>query len=379
MEDREYWKAVLDRDKHHDGKFVFAVRSTGVYCRPSCPSRRPRREHVQFFASPAQAEGAGFRACRRCQPDKDRLDEPHLELVEQICRYLVQPRERAVTLGELAQQFNLSSYHLQRTFKRIVGVTPREYAAAHRLERFKEHLKNGETVTNALYEAGYQSTGSIYGQAAERFGMTPTSYRRGGQMMHISYTITPCPLGWLLIAATEKGVCAVRLGDTEADLETTIFREFPTATIERDEANLGRWVAVLLGYLNGEQPHLDLPLDVQVTAFQRRVYEVLRTIPYGSTRSYQEVAKAIGQPGAARAVAHACAINPVALVIPCHRVVRGDGSPGGYRWGIARKKRLLDQESRHADNLRQMRLPYNARLGQSHTNKNASSVEDREA
>lgn len=346
MRNTQYWQAVLGRDGRYDGVFVYVVRSTGIYCRPSCPSRRPRRDNVQFFAQSALAEQAGFRACQRCHPDKAVPDEPHLALMREICRYLAEHRERAPTLIELAHQFNLSPYHLQRTFKRIVGVTPRQYAAAYRLERFKAHLKNGETVTNALYEAGYPSSSSVYAQVSDQFGMTPTVYQRGGHRMHISYTMATCPLGFLLVAATERGICAVRLGDSETELEATLHSEFPTATIRRNDTDLGQWVSALLEYLQGERPHLELSLDIQATAFQRRVWEVLRAIPYGSTRSYRAIAEAMGQPTAARAVAHACATNPVALVIPCHRVVREDGNLGGYRWGVARKRALLAQESR---------------------------------
>jgi AraC family transcriptional regulator of adaptative response/methylated-DNA-[protein]-cysteine methyltransferase len=345
MQCDEYWRAVLAREKQYDGEFVYAVGSTGIYCRPSCPSRRPKREHVRFFALPAEAEQAGFRACVRCQPDKAVVVEPHLELIRRMCQYLVEARDHRVTLDELARQFNLSPYHLQRTFKRLVGVTPRQFAEARRLEQFKEHLKRREPVTDAIYEAGYQSSSGVYRGSAEYLGMTPTSYQHGGLMESIRYSITPSPLGWLLVAATEKGICAVRLGDSEAELETLLSGEFPTATRRRDEVALGPWVNLLISYLNGAQPHLDLPLDIRVTAFQRRVYEALRAIPYGSTRSYQDVAKAIGRPKAIRAVARACATNPVALVIPCHRVVRGDGGLGGYRWGLDRKNKLLRQES----------------------------------
>jgi AraC family transcriptional regulator of adaptative response/methylated-DNA-[protein]-cysteine methyltransferase len=345
MENNEYWQAVLSRDKEHDGKFVFAVDSTGIYCRPSCPARRPKRERIRFFALPVEAEQAGFRACKRCQPDKPVPDQPHLELIRDMCQYLAEAHDHTVTLDELGRHFNLSPYHLQRTFKRLVGVTPRQFAEARRLERFKEHLKGREPVTNAIYEAGYQSSSGVYRRSGEHLGMTPTSYQRGGARMSIRYSITPCPLGWLLIASTEKGVCAVRLGDSEAELETSLYREMPTASLCRDESNLGPWVNLLLGYLNGAQSHLDLPLDIRVTAFQRRVYQALRAIPYGSTRSYQNVAKAIGRPKAVRAVARACATNPVALVIPCHRVVRKDGRPGGYRWGLERKQKLLEQEA----------------------------------
>jgi AraC family transcriptional regulator of adaptative response/methylated-DNA-[protein]-cysteine methyltransferase len=344
MQRDEYWQAAVDRDKRFDGKFVFAVSSTGIYCRPSCPARRPQRERVQFFALPSEAEQAGFRACKRCQPDRTVRDEPHLKLIQQMCQYLVEASDHTVTLDELAKHFNVSPFHLQRTFKRLVGVTPRQFAEARRLERFKEHLKMLDPVTDAIYEAGYQSNSRAYEGTAAHLGMTPTSYRDGGPMESIRYSITRSPLGWLLIAATDKGVCAVRLGDSEEEMEKMLRGEFPTAKQKRDEAGLGSWVNLLCSYLNGAHPHLDLPLDIRATAFQRRVYQALQSIPYGATRSYQDVAKAIGRPKAARAVARACATNPVALVIPCHRVVRGDGGLGGYRWGLDRKRKLLEKE-----------------------------------
>jgi AraC family transcriptional regulator of adaptative response/methylated-DNA-[protein]-cysteine methyltransferase len=269
-------------------------------------------------------------------------DERNLDLIRDICRYLDEPHETAPTLEELADRFHLSPYHLQRTFKRIVGITPRQYAAAHRLERFKDELRDGKTVTDALYDAGYQSSSSAY---EESLGMSPRSYQQGGSGMQIAYTAVPCPLGWLLVAATDKGLCAVRLGDSEPELEDTLASEFPGARLVRNDPRFEQWVSALLAYLSGSLPHLDLPLDVQATAFQRRVWDALQTIPYGMTRSYQDVADSIGQPEAVRAVAHACATNPVALVIPCHRVVRKDGSLGGYRWGLDRKRALLTQEA----------------------------------
>jgi AraC family transcriptional regulator, regulatory protein of adaptative response / methylated-DNA-[protein]-cysteine methyltransferase len=344
MEEIEYWEAVCSRNRAFDGVFVYAVRSTGIFCRPSCPSRRPRREQVQFFDSPAGAEQAGYRACRRCQPEKRTPDEPNLALVQRMCRYLSEPCDQLPTLAELAQEFHLSPYHLQRTFKRIVGVTPRQYAEAQRLERFKAGLKQGESVTDALYEAGYASNSSVYTQAARQFGMTPATYRAGGGAA-ISYTVAESPLGWLLVAGTTKGLCAVRLGDSPAALEAELASEFPHAGMTRDDTGLGAPVMALMGYLHGAQPHLDLPLDVRATAFQQQVWRALQAIPVGSTRSYGEVAAAIGRPTAARAVARACATNPVALVIPCHRVIRQDGNLGGYRWGLERKERLLAQEA----------------------------------
>lgn len=346
MQEAALWQAVLARDSQYDGIFVFAVRSTGIYCRPSCPSRRPRRERVQFFDQPAQAEAAGFRPCQRCHPDQATRPEPNLRLVQAVCRAIDERDDRPPTLAELGQQFGVSPYHLQRTFKRIVGVTPKQYAAAQRAERLKKHLKEKSTVTEAIYEAGFASSSSAYGEATGQLGMTPATYRRGGPATTVTYAISPCPLGYLLVAATGQGICAVRLGDSEAELAATLAGEFPAAQVERCDGDLEQWVASLLDYLSGVQPHLDLPLDVRATAFQRRVWHALQEIPYGSTRSYSAVAQAIGQPAAARAVARACAANPVALVVPCHRVVREDGSLGGYRWGIKRKEALLAQEAK---------------------------------
>ena len=340
-----FWQAVTDRDRRYDGRFVYAVRSTGIYCRPSCPSRRPRREQVQFFDGPDAAMQAGFRPCRRCQPDKATVEDPNLGLVEQMCRYLAESDDYSPTLEDLSARFHMSPYHLQRTFKRIVGVTPKQYAAAQRAERLKTRLKEKQTVTEALYEAGYSSSSTAYSQFTGQLGMTPATYRRGGQNTVIVYSITPCPLGSLLVAATSKGVCAVRLGDSEEELAAALAGEFSSAALQRSDAALTPWVSTIQDYLHGGHPSLDLPLDIQATAFQRRVWAALQQIPYGSTRSYRQVADAIGQPTAARAVARACATNPVALVIPCHRVVREDGSLSGYRWGIERKEALLAQEA----------------------------------
>ena len=344
MQESEYWEAVCRRDAGYDGVFVYAVNSTGIYCRPTCPARRPRRGHVQFFGSPDEAERAGYRACRRCQPEKKTPDEPNLSLVQRICHYLAEPRDQLPTLDALAREFNLSPYHLQRTFKRIVGVTPRQYAEAQRLERFKAGLKEGESVTDALYGAGYASNSSAYTQAAQQFGMSPTAYKRGGAT-DITYAVAESPLGWLLVAGTAKGLCAVRLGNSPAALEAELASEFPAATLARDDAGVGAPLTALMGYLCGAAPHLDLPLDVRATAFQQQVWRALQAIPAGSTRSYSQVAATIGRPTAARAVARACASNPVALVIPCHRVIREDGGLGGYRWGLERKERLLAQEA----------------------------------
>ena len=342
MYEENYWQAVLTKDKNADGTFVYAVRSTGIYCKPSCSSRKPKREQVLFFELPEAAEQAGFRPCRRCQSQE--TTQHQVELVQRACRYIEAHLESSLTLTDLGTHVNMSPHHLQRIFKRIMGITPRQYAEASRLGELKALLKEGENVTQALYEAGYSSSSRLYERAPSQLGMTPTSYRHGGQGMHINYTIENSPLGRLLVAATEKGICSINLGDSDTVLKTALFNEYPAAEITPGGTDLSQEVNTLLCHLNGEQPHLDLPLDVQATAFQWRVWQELRTIPYGSTRSYSQVAKAIGQPNATRAVARACATNPVPLLIPCHRVIREDGTLGGYRLGRERKQHLLEQE-----------------------------------
>ena len=346
LSDESCWEAVLGRDASRDGAFVYAVRSTGVFCKPSCPSRRPRRENVQFFALPEAAEQSGYRACLRCKPGDVTVRDPQLELIQRACRKIEAATEEAdaLSLTHLSEAVGLSPYHLQRVFKRIIGISPRQYAEAVRVRRFKESLRDGETVTNALYDSGYTSSSRLYEKAASHLGMTPATYRKGGTRMRINYTIAHSPLGRLLVAATERGVCAVRMGDRDSELESTLREEYHAAELSRDDSVLAEWVEAIMSHLEGQQPHLDLPLDVRATAFQWRVWESLRAIPYGSTRSYLQVATAIGQPSAVRAVARACATNPVALVVPCHRVIKEDGSMGGYRWGIDRKRTLLDKE-----------------------------------
>src|SRR5687768_10891513 len=342
----QFWQAVMTRDARFDGQFVFAVSSTKVYCRPSCPSRRPRRERVSFFQMPDAAEKAGFRACLRCKPRNNASVDPQLALVQRVCKLLDASGEgETVTLAELAAQACVSAFHLQRTFKRVMGISPRQYVTARRFGNFKNLVREGESVTNALYDSGFNSSSRVYEQAAEELGMTPATYGRGGRGVTIDYTIVSSPLGRLLAAVTERGVCAVRMSDTDAELEQDLRAEFPEATIQRADAGLRETVHKILNHLTNNEPHFDLPLDVRSTAFQRQVWEKLRAIPYGQTMSYGEVAKALGKPGAVRAVGRACATNPVALVIPCHRVVREDQSLGGYRWGLERKKKLLHKEA----------------------------------
>ncbi|HEX8706706.1 MAG TPA: bifunctional DNA-binding transcriptional regulator/O6-methylguanine-DNA methyltransferase Ada [Pyrinomonadaceae bacterium] len=345
MEADIYWQSVLARDARFNGIFVYGVRSTGIYCRPSCPSRRPAREQAAFFPSAEAAEACGFRACLRCRPrDGAASRDPRVELVLRVCRAIEAEDGETLSLGQLGAQLGVSPHHLQRTFKSITGITPRQYAAAHRLKLFKARIKDGADVTAALYDAGYGSGSRLYENAAKQLGMSPAVYRRGGRDMKIGYTIVDCRLGRLLVAATERGICAVSFGDADEALVSSLRAEYPAAVIGPDETSLKEWVGSLLHHLDGSRPELALPLDLRATAFQSRVWEELRKIPYGAQRSYKEIAEAIGRPTASRAVARACATNPVALVTPCHRVVRGSGEPGGYRWGLERKQQLLERE-----------------------------------
>jgi AraC family transcriptional regulator, regulatory protein of adaptative response / methylated-DNA-[protein]-cysteine methyltransferase len=346
LKNDELWQAVVAKDARFDGQFVFAVSSTGVYCRPSCPSRRAHRERVKFFELPEAAEQAGFRACLRCQPQRVRIMDPQIELVQRVCRLLNSNENESLKLAELATQAGVSQFHLQRTFKRVMGISPRQYLAARKIDNFKTLVRKGETVTTSLYESGFNSSSRLYEHAAEELGMTPATYSRGGRGVNISYTITASPMGRLLVAVTERGVCSVRMADSDAELEKDLREEFPNAQLKRDDSALRESVQKILNHLEQNEPRLDLPLDIKATAFQRKVWEHLRAIPYGETVSYGDVAKALGKPGAVRAVGRACATNPVALVIPCHRVVREDKTLGGYRWGLDRKQKLLEHERR---------------------------------
>lgn len=346
MDPETAWRAVQTRDAGADGAFVYAVSSTGIYCRPSCPSRRPARQNVSFFAAPEEAERAGYRPCRRCRPRSGGPADA-VRAVERACAWIEAHLDEPVTLEALGGEVGLSPWHLQRTFKRLTGMSPGEYARARRLDRLKGRLRQGDDVATATYEAGYGSGSRVYEQADARLGMTPATYRKGGQGVSIRYATAASSLGRLLVAVTGRGVCAVTLGDTDETLEAALRREYPGAAIEKaepGEPGLGGWIDAVVRCLEGAEPCLQLPLDVRATAFQQRVWKALQEIPYGETRSYGEVAAALGRPEAARAVARACAGNPVALAVPCHRVVRADGEPGGYRWGAERKKRLLERE-----------------------------------
>ena len=347
LNDAARWNAVVAHDRDADGLFVYGVRSTGVYCRPSCPSRRPRRDRVAFYETPAAARDAGFRACKRCGPDAAAsAADPWIDRIRRACVYLSKV-DGHPALATLARHLGGSPYHLQRNFKRLVGVTPREYAEAVRLRKVKRGLRRGSDVTGAMFEAGYGSSSRFYERAVPKLGMSPSVYRRGGAGMTIRYALVDAtaPLGRLLVAATPRGVCAVAMAATDAELTTLLSREYPAATIAADPGALAGWTEAILAHLAGRRPALDLPIDVQATAFQWQVWEALAAIPYGETRTYAEIASAIGRPQAVRAVARACATNPVALAVPCHRVVPAAGGQGGYRWGAERKKALLIREN----------------------------------
>ena len=339
--------AVAAHDARMDGAFVYAVRSTRVYCRPSCPSRRPRANQLLFFREPDAAEKAGFRPCLRCLPRLGR-ENAQAEFARRVCKEIEGNTEGIVSLRRLAQRLGLTASHIQRTFRRATGITPRQYADALRVARFKSELRKGKDVTTALHEVSYGSSSRLYEKSDAHLGMTPATYRRGGQGMKISYTIAPCSLGRVLVAATERGISAVYLSDGDSELVTALRNEYPKAEIRPASGEHSDWVREIVRHLDGTNPRLNLLTDVVATAFQRRVWEALQAIPLGSTRTYSEVARSIGQPSAIRAVARACATNPTAIVVPCHRVVRSDGSLAGYRWGIQRKRSLLEQERQTA-------------------------------
>jgi AraC family transcriptional regulator, regulatory protein of adaptative response / methylated-DNA-[protein]-cysteine methyltransferase len=341
MKSDERWTLVLARDANADGQFVYAVKSTGVFCRPSCPSRRPRRENVEFFNSPGLAQEAGYRACRRCVPTRPNLQ---LQMVEAACRYLKDHLESAVTLEALSRHVGVSPFYFQRLFKRTLGISPRQYQQAQRANRFKNALRDDRSITDAIYDAGYSSSSRAYDNVSGQLGMTPSAFRRNGHGTAIRYSIVSTQLGKLLIATTERGLCAVRFGDRESALISELRHEFRAAAISRDDQALRPVAGEVQALLRGGTAAARIPLDIQGTAFQQQVWNMLRGIPRGETRSYAEIANAIGRPAAVRAVANACAANPVAVVVPCHRVVQKNGSLAGYRWGMKRKAALLESE-----------------------------------
>jgi AraC family transcriptional regulator of adaptative response/methylated-DNA-[protein]-cysteine methyltransferase len=345
-DESEAWRAVEQRDARYDGVFVYAVSSTGIYCRPTCPSRRPSRTNASFFPTPRDAERAGFRACRRCRPDDDRAAAGS-DVIDRARTYLEANAARTVSLAELGEHVGMSAHHLQRSFKRAVGLSPKAFQDQARARLFKTRLRAGDTVSRATYEAGYGSSSRVYERADTLLGMTPASYRRGGEGVCIHYTIADAPVGRVLVATTERGVCGVELGETDADVVAALRSDFPKATIERNDEEHETWVRAVLDRVRapgGGNPNR-IPLDVSGTAFQMQVWSALQEIPVGERRSYGQIAAAIGRPAATRAVARACATNRVAVVIPCHRVVREDGGLSGYKWGVDRKRHLLDEEA----------------------------------
>jgi AraC family transcriptional regulator of adaptative response/methylated-DNA-[protein]-cysteine methyltransferase len=337
------WRAVLARDHNADGKFFYSVKTTGVYCLPSCASRTALRENVAFHASPEGAEAAGFRACKRCWPKGPTLADEHQAAVAKACR-AIENADETPGLEALARIAGMSPYHFHRVFKSITGLTPKDYAVAHRSQRVRKALSKRGTVTEAIYEAGFKSNGRFYAKSSETLGMTPTAFRAGGAGETIRFAVGECSLGCVLVAASEKGVCLISLGDDAEELVKDLQHRFPKAKLVGGDADFERTVAKVVSFVEAPQTGLDLPLDVRGTVFQQKVWHALQEIPLGSTASYSEIAKRIGAPKAVRAVAGACAANSLAVVIPCHRVVRTDGSLSGYHWGVERKRSLLRKE-----------------------------------
>ncbi len=338
------WAAVVRRDRRADGIFYYSVRTTGVYCRPGCGARQARRENVRFHATRQEAEAAGFRPCQRCRPNARPLAEQHATAVAKVCR-LIETAEETPTLDALAEAAGLSRFHFHRVFKTTTGVTPKAYAAAHRARRVRDELSRSETVTDAIYEAGFNSNGRFYATASAVLGMTPTDFRSGGTGASIRFAVGECSLGSILVAATDKGVCAILLGDEPEPLVRDLQNRFPRADMIGGDPGFEQLVSTVVGFVEAPTLGLDLPLDVRGTAFQQRVWQALREIPAGSTASYRDIAERVGAPKAVRAVARACASNTIAVAIPCHRVVRTGGALSGYRWGVERKRALLAREA----------------------------------
>ncbi len=339
------WTAVAARDPDADGRFFYSVRTTGVYCRPSCGARRPRPENVAFHATTADAERAGFRPCKRCKPDQAPAVEQQAARIAALCRYIASVEE-APTLGALAERAGISAYHLHRVFKRVTGLTPKAYAAAGRAGRIRDRLDSGASVTEAIYDAGYGSNGRFYGESNQVLGMTPTEFKGGGDNTEIRFAIGECSLGAILVAQSRRGIAAISIGDEPDALVRELQDRFPRARLIGGDAGFERMVAQVIGFVEAPALGLDLPLDVRGTAFQQRVWQALRDIPLGETASYAEIAARIGAPRSVRAVAQACGANALAVAIPCHRVVRSDGAVSGYRWGVERKRTLLEREAR---------------------------------
>jgi AraC family transcriptional regulator, regulatory protein of adaptative response / methylated-DNA-[protein]-cysteine methyltransferase len=339
---KRYWQATLHRDPRADGSFFFAVRSTHIYCRPSCPARRPLRRNTLFFRTPQDAEKEGFRPCQRCRPKQQNSS---IALVQRVSAVLASAEDESLRLTSLSAQVNSSPAKLRRAFRRATGLSPKEFQQAFRLRRFKQMLRDGSSVTDALYACGFGSSSRLYERANAHLGMTPASYRKGGAGMEIKYTVANTSLGKVLMGATERGVSAVYLGENEKALVDELRKEYANAEIVRTADGHESWLKEIVRRVEGNAPSEELSLDVQATAFQRRVWQELQKIPRGTTWTYTQVAKSLGKPRSVRAVARACATNPVSIVVPCHRVIRTDGTLAGYRWGLSRKEKLLEREA----------------------------------
>lgn len=338
------WNAIVQRLSTADAHFRYGVKTTGIYCRPSCAARKPRRENVVFFEDAAVAEAAGFRPCKRCRPNLMMPQQPRLAMIAAACRQIEQA-EAPPSLSDLAAAAGLSPSHFQRVFKATMGITPKQYAIAHRAQQVRHHLHTQPTVTEAIYAAGFETASQFYEQSLVTLGMQPAHYRKGADGMAIQYTVKPCWLGWVLIAGTAKGICAIALDDAPEPLVAQLRKRFPKANLQTGDRTFEIWVTQVLEHLDAPHQPIDVPLDLRGTAFQHQVWTLLRTIPPGETQSYGEIAKQLGNPKATRAVAQACGANPVAVVVPCHRVVGRDGQLRGYRWGCDRKQALLQREA----------------------------------
>lgn len=342
--DTDRWLAVEQRDEAADGAFVYGVKTTGIYCRPSCGSKAARRKNVVYFDNATDAEQAGFRACKRCRPDRQDPGAERAEMIAKACQ-MIEEAEEPPSLEALASAAGVSRYHFHRLFKTATGVTPKSYAAAARARKLRSELDGGASVTRAIFDAGYNASSRFYEESASRLGMRPKQYRDGGRDAHIKFAIGECSLGTVLVAATEKGVCAIDFGSNADDLLKQLQDRFPQADLVGGDASFEALVSKIIGYLEMPRGDLDLPLDIRGTAFQHKVWAALRAIPVGQTASYTDIARAIGKPSAVRAVAQACSANRIAVAIPCHRVVRLDGDVSGYRWGVDRKRELLSREA----------------------------------
>lgn len=344
MDNDIYWQAVKNNDARFDGAFYFGVKTTGIYCRPSCRSKLPKRENVEFYSTAEMAEQSGLRACRRCEPrSTGQTVDDRVKMVIRSCELI--GSDVTLTLDDLAREAGLSPSHFQRTFKEFVGISPKRYAEARRIDKFKKDVRSGSDVVTAMYDAGFGSSSRLYEKAAVNLGMTPAAYKKGGAGMKIFYAATACDLGRIVVGRTAVGLCYVGLGDDESMLEQELKTEFVNAAITRDSGALKDYIKVILEYLDGHSRSIELPLDIRATAFQIQVWDLLRTVPFGRTVSYSEIAEMLGDKNKVRAVARACATNRIALAIPCHRVVASDGKLSGYRWGIERKKILIQKEA----------------------------------